>query len=184
MSKDVLIANRRPLHQSSFRKVVKTRMSRSGIPNFWYLMPDDLRWSWCNNNRNKVHNKYNVFESSPKHPPGESMKKPPSRKPVPAAKKVGDHSVERTMIGKEIEKADLNNNFNKCDYEGKDREIRNRALDLEYVCLLHTLRMGEFEHLHGWRSRSDIKRRTRKFITQTRHYWEWGWMILIITLGK
>ena len=24
-------------------------------------MPDDLRWTWCNNNRNKVHNKCNVF---------------------------------------------------------------------------------------------------------------------------
>ena len=29
------------------------------------LMPDDLRWSWCNNNnRNKAHNKCNVLESS------------------------------------------------------------------------------------------------------------------------
>ena len=27
-------------------------------------MPDKLRWSWCNNNRNKVHNKCNVLESS------------------------------------------------------------------------------------------------------------------------
>ena len=31
-------------------------------------MPVDLRWSWCNNNRNKVPNKCNVFESSPNHP--------------------------------------------------------------------------------------------------------------------
>ena len=53
------------------------------------------------------------------------------------------------MIGKEIEKADLNNNFNKCDCKGKDREIQNRALDSECVCLLHTLRMGEFEYLYG-----------------------------------
>ena len=29
------------------------------------------------------------------------------------------------MIGKEIEKADLNNNFNKCDCKGKDRELGN-----------------------------------------------------------
>ena len=34
----------------------------TGIPNLWDLMPDDLRWSWCNNNRNKVHNKCNVLE--------------------------------------------------------------------------------------------------------------------------
>jgi len=27
-----------------------------------------MRWSWCNNNRNKVHNKCNGIESSPNHP--------------------------------------------------------------------------------------------------------------------
>ena len=26
---------------------------RSGVPNLQDLMPDDLRWSWCNNNGNK-----------------------------------------------------------------------------------------------------------------------------------
>ena len=31
-------------------------------------MPDDLRWSWCNNNRDTVHNKRNVFESYWNHP--------------------------------------------------------------------------------------------------------------------
>ena len=25
----------------------------TGAPNLWDLMPNDLRWSWCNNNRNK-----------------------------------------------------------------------------------------------------------------------------------
>ena len=30
-------------------------------------MSDDLRWSWCHNNRNKVQNKCNVLESSPNH---------------------------------------------------------------------------------------------------------------------
>ena len=24
-----------------------------GVPNHWDLIPDDLRWTWCNNNRNK-----------------------------------------------------------------------------------------------------------------------------------
>ena len=38
----------------------------SGIPNLWDLMPDDLRWSWCNN---KMHSKRNAPESSPNHPP-------------------------------------------------------------------------------------------------------------------
>ena len=37
---------------------------RTKVPNLQDLMPDDLRWSWCNNNRNKVHNKLNVLESS------------------------------------------------------------------------------------------------------------------------
>ena len=36
----------------------------SGVPNLWDLMPDDLRWSWCNSNRNKVHDKCDVLESS------------------------------------------------------------------------------------------------------------------------
>ena len=48
--------------------------SGPGFPSLWDLMPDDPRWSWCNNNRSKVHNKCNVLESSwnrhhsPPHP--------------------------------------------------------------------------------------------------------------------
>ena len=42
---------------------------RSGVPNLQDLMPDDLRWSWRNNNRNKVHNKFDALESSQNHPP-------------------------------------------------------------------------------------------------------------------
>ena len=55
-----------------------TYMSESpntGVPNLWELMPDDLRWNWCNNNRNKVHNKWNVLESSLKHLPPPSPRK-------------------------------------------------------------------------------------------------------------
>ena len=33
---------------------------KTGVPNLQDQMPDDLRWSWCNNNRNKVHNTCNV----------------------------------------------------------------------------------------------------------------------------
>ena len=33
------------------------RDSRERGPQPPGLIPDDLRWSWCNNNRNKVHNK-------------------------------------------------------------------------------------------------------------------------------
>lgn len=39
---------------------------RAGIPNLWDLMPSDLRWSWCSNN--KVHSKCNELESSPNCP--------------------------------------------------------------------------------------------------------------------
>ena len=37
-----------------------------GLPNLQDLVPDDLKWSYCNNNRNKAHNK--VLELSPNHP--------------------------------------------------------------------------------------------------------------------
>ena len=40
-------------------------ISSPGIRNLQDWMPDDLRWSWHNNNRNKVHNKYNMLKSSP-----------------------------------------------------------------------------------------------------------------------
>ena len=54
-------------------------------------MSDDLRWSWCNDNRNKVHSECNVVESSRNHPPTpRSLEKLYSTKTVPGAKKVGD----------------------------------------------------------------------------------------------
>ena len=45
---------------------------RSGIHNFWDLMPDYLRRNWPHHhhhNRNKVHNKCDVLESSRNHSP-------------------------------------------------------------------------------------------------------------------
>ena len=67
--------------------------SVTGVPSLWDLMPDDLRWSWCNNNRNKVHNKCNTFESSPNHPlpPVEKLF---SVETVLGAKNVGDCAVK------------------------------------------------------------------------------------------
>ena len=72
-------------------------------PQPWDLMPDDLRWSWCNsnNNRNKLHSTYNVLESSwnhhsphlPLHPPPSVEKLSPT-KSVPGAKKFGDCWLE------------------------------------------------------------------------------------------
>ena len=44
------------------------KWSRAGVLNLQDLMLEDLRWSWCNNNRNKVHNKSNALESSWNHP--------------------------------------------------------------------------------------------------------------------
>ena len=41
---------------------------KTRVPNLWDLMPDNLRWSCCSNNRNKMHNKCNVLESSRNHP--------------------------------------------------------------------------------------------------------------------
>ena len=63
----------------------------SGVPNIRDLMPDNLRWSWWINNRNKGQNKWNALESSPNHPPQpQSMEKLSSVKPIPGARMVGD----------------------------------------------------------------------------------------------
>jgi len=40
----------------------------AGVSNFQDLMPDDLRCSWCNNNRNEGHNKWHGLKWSPNHP--------------------------------------------------------------------------------------------------------------------
>ena len=37
---------------------------KTEVPNFWVLIPDDLRWSWCNMDKDKMHNKCHAFESS------------------------------------------------------------------------------------------------------------------------
>ena len=62
-------------------------LSKAGIPNLRDLMPDDLRWSWYNNNRNKVHNK--CCMNHPQIISG-SMENLSFTKPVPSAKRVGD----------------------------------------------------------------------------------------------
>ena len=46
-----------------------TELGCQGVPSLQDLMPNDPRWSWCNNNRNELHYKCNVLESSPNHPP-------------------------------------------------------------------------------------------------------------------
>jgi len=69
----------------------------SGVPNLWGLRSDDLQWSWCNNNRNKVPSKCHVLESSPDHTPSNTTPLPhplsmekSSVKLVRGAKKIGD----------------------------------------------------------------------------------------------
>ena len=42
---------------------------KSGVSNLQDLMSDDPRWSWCHNNRNKVHQKCNVLVPSANQPP-------------------------------------------------------------------------------------------------------------------
>ena len=54
---------------SSLTLDLQSQSLRAGVLSLWDLMPDDLRWSWYNNNRNKVHSKFNVLEASPNHPP-------------------------------------------------------------------------------------------------------------------
>ena len=62
----------------------------TALANLQGLMPDDLRWSWCNNFRNNIHNESNTVESSWTPPPQPFHGKLPSTKLVPGAKKVGD----------------------------------------------------------------------------------------------
>ena len=71
---------------------------RQGSPNLQDIIPDDLKWSWCNNNRNKVYNKWNALESFWNHPPTPSVEKLSSTKPVPGAKKIGNCCCKTDLI--------------------------------------------------------------------------------------
>ena len=90
--------------------------SIAGVPSLQDLMLDDLRWNWCNNNRNKVHNKCNVFKLSPNHSPNPSTptlvhgkivshKTGPSRVPVCVGACIGFHSGETGTAGRVWEEA-------------------------------------------------------------------------------
>ena len=75
----------------------------TGVPNLQDLMPDGLRQSWCNQNRNKEHNKCNPLESFWNHPPPipQSVEKLSSTESVPGVKKVGDCCIKGHNNGKE-----------------------------------------------------------------------------------
>ena len=81
------------LKQRLWQSHAPSKSSGAGSPNLQDPMPDDLRWSWCNNNRNKVHNKSDALESPPTpHPtPAQSMEKLFSTKPDPDVNRFGDH---------------------------------------------------------------------------------------------
>ena len=59
---NILCLNR--LLQTNNELIVWFNPLSPGVPNLWDLMPDDLRWNWKNNDRNKVHNKCSRLESS------------------------------------------------------------------------------------------------------------------------
>ena len=52
----------------SYSKVTSKIWTGAGVPSLWDLMPDDLRWTWCNNNRDEGHSNCNELESSWNHP--------------------------------------------------------------------------------------------------------------------
>ena len=75
----------------------------AGVPNLWDLMPNDLKWSWFYNDRNKLHNKYNALGSSQNHAPIPwPMENLSSTKPVPGVKNVGDHCNTAHSHGWEV----------------------------------------------------------------------------------
>ena len=61
-------------------------------------MPEDIRWSWHNNNRNKILNNCNVLESSPNHHPCHRLwKKMSCVKPILVPKRLGTTNVGPTQ---------------------------------------------------------------------------------------
>ena len=67
---------------------------KAGGCTLWDLMPDNLRWSWCNTDRNKVHNECHALEIL-KPSPAQTMEKWSSTKLVPGAKKVRNRRPPR-----------------------------------------------------------------------------------------
>ena len=80
-------------------------LSKAGVPNLWDPMLDDLKWSWRNNNRNTVYNKYNMLQLSkihlPLHPPPPNLWKnclPQNQSLVP--KRLGTTALSEIPISK------------------------------------------------------------------------------------
>ena len=79
---------------------LKKKVMQSGVPSLLQEpIPDNLRWSCCNNNRNQVHDK---CLNPPQITPPRSMEaSSSSRKPAPGAKKVGDRWRRMQSVPKE-----------------------------------------------------------------------------------
>ena len=90
------------------------------------LKPDDLRWNWCNNNRNKVHNRCNVLQSSRNYPtsPPWPLKTLSSTKLVPDAEKVGDCCSLGEGKGVSVPKTDFSDTS--FSMESKSPRVRPR----------------------------------------------------------
>ena len=133
-------------------------------------MPDDLRWSWYNKNRNKVHNKCNALKSSPNHTqtplplnPPRSMEKLSSMKLVPDTKMVGDHwdktiikniqTIPKTQHGKtknSIKKQakDMNRHLNREDIQEENTHYEKMLNIMTWGNC--KLKWGIIIHLLGW----------------------------------
>ena len=71
------------------------RWVNAGVPSLQDLVPDGQRWSQCNNKEIKCTINLMHFNHPKPSPPGQSMEKLLSLKPVLGAKKVEDCWINR-----------------------------------------------------------------------------------------
>ena len=86
----------RPRIPSQALESTSTRIETliAGVPNLCDLVPDDLRWSRCNSNRNKVHNKFNHPNHPQSIPPPRVRGKTVFHEAGPRCQRGGDPWVE------------------------------------------------------------------------------------------
>ena len=92
-----------PEHRPGLLKLRALESPKSGVPILQGRMPDALRGSWCNNNRNKVHNKCYELKSSPNHPSLQVHGKIVFHETSLGAKKIGDcWPVPKGLVPKQL----------------------------------------------------------------------------------
>ena len=112
--------------------------SQAGVPNLQSLMPHALRWSRCSNDRNKVHTKKEIkctimcLSHSKIILPHHYMEKLSPMKPVPHAKKIGDHWSQASL---RFLISFFNRSFLKFNFYL--RSIMIRSLIITATCLLY-----------------------------------------------